>query len=45
MNGLPVSKRPDVMPTSASGMMSHMSTVERIELNRHTQMNAMMATK
>ena len=35
-NGMPVSSSPAVTPMIASGMISHIRSVVRIELNRHT---------
>ena len=43
-NGMPVSSSPAVTPMIASGMISQISSVVRIELNRHTTMNTMSAS-
>jgi len=43
-NGKPVSKSPVVTPMRQSGMMSQMSSVVRIELNRHTTINTISAS-
>ena len=43
VNGMRVSSSPAVTPMIDSGMISHITTVVRIELNRQTQMNTMSA--